>query len=348
MYNIYPNTNLLNMRNHKTYILLLITIITSTAFSQEQAHWSAARPDGHAPISVMGDHTHHKNEVMFSYKYMPMWMEGSLSGRNAASDGTIFENYMAAPKKMHMEMHMLGAMYATSNNITLMVMVHYLSNSMDLKTKMGMDFGTQSKGFGDISIAALFNLLKLTDQSVHAMLGVSIPTGDIDQRGDTPMMANAQLAYSMQLGSGTWDPILGVTYLGQSDKFSWGAQLKQMLRLGENSETYRLGNQFRAGSWAAIKLNKNFSFSGSLRYTNLSRIKGADKDMNPGMMPLFNTENSGRNQTDAGIGINFYIPKGSLKNLRFASELLLPVTQSVNGIQMKNTSLATFGVQYTL
>ena len=70
--------------------------------------------------------------------------------------------------------------------------------------------------------------------------------------------------------------------------------------------------------------------------------------MNPGMMPLFNTENSGRNQTDAGIGINFYIPKGSLKNLRFASELLLPVTQSVNGIQMKNTSLATFGVQYTL
>ena len=29
-------------------------------------------PDSHAPISVMGDHTHKKNEVMFSYRFMKM------------------------------------------------------------------------------------------------------------------------------------------------------------------------------------------------------------------------------------------------------------------------------------
>ena len=336
------------MRNYHSYILLLLIIISSTTFSQEQVHWSAARPDGHAPISVMGDHMHHKRQVMFSYKYMPMWMKGNLSENDDVSNVTIFENYMAAPVKMEMEMHMLGAMYAPSDNITLITMVHYLSNSMDLKTKMGMEFSTQSKGFGDISIAALFNLLRLPRQSVHAMLGISIPTGNIDQRDDTPMMPNAQLAYSMQLGSGTWDPILGITYLWQSNRFSWGSQLKQTFRVGENNETYQLADHFCTVGWAAIKLNENFSFSGSLRYTKLSSINGSGKDMNPAMMPLFNNLNSGRSLTDAGIGVNFYIPEGSLKNLRFATEVLLPITQRVNGIQMKNTSLATFGIQYVL
>lgn len=336
------------MNNYRSYIILFLTTVSITGFSQEHAHWSAARPDGHAPISVMGDHTHHKGEVMFSYKYMPMWMEGSLNESDAVSNATVFENYMAAPQKMQMDMHMLGAMYAPSEKITLMGMVHYLSNSMALKTKMGMAFNTESKGFGDMSIAALINLAQLPHQSVHAMLGISIPTGNIDQRGNTPMMANAQLAYSMQLGSGTWDPILGITYLGQSDNFSWGAQLKQTIRWGKNNEAYQLGNHFRTVGWAAIKLNKNFSFSGSLRYTKLSSISGSDKDMNPVMMPLFSTENSGRSQTDAGVGINFYIPEGPLKNLRFATEILLPITQRVNGIQMENTSLATFGIQYAL
>ena len=31
-------------------------------------------PGAHAPISVMGDHTHKKKEVMFSYRFMKMQM----------------------------------------------------------------------------------------------------------------------------------------------------------------------------------------------------------------------------------------------------------------------------------
>ena len=39
--------------------------------------WTAARPDGHAPISVMGDHMHAMGEWMVSYRYMTMDMEGT-------------------------------------------------------------------------------------------------------------------------------------------------------------------------------------------------------------------------------------------------------------------------------
>jgi len=58
-----------------------ITLISISLFSLSSAHegpWTAARPDGHAPISVMGDHMHKMGEWMVSYRYMSMEMEGLL------------------------------------------------------------------------------------------------------------------------------------------------------------------------------------------------------------------------------------------------------------------------------
>ena len=330
-----------------TPILGAILLWSNVTIAQEN-QWTSARPDGHAPISVMGDHYHKKGEFMFSYRFMPMWMEDNIQSSDDISNEDIYQNFMVAPQKMNMNMHMLGAMYAPSDRVTLMVMGNYISNSMDLRTGMGVDFTTESGGLGDITVSSLIKILNNNRQSLHGNVGVSIPTGDIDQRDATPMMNDAQLAYPMQLGSGTWDPSLGLTYLGQSDKLSWGAQSKYKFRLGENSENYTFGNRFDVVGWGAIKVSDYFSFSTSLSYFDTQKIDGVDADLNPMMMPLFNTDNSGRNQLDVGIGTNFFVPKGSLKDLRIGAEIKIPAYQQVNGIQMKNTLMATFGIQYTI
>ena len=330
-----------------TPILGAILLWSNVTIAQEN-QWTSARPDGHAPISVMGDHYHKKGEFMFSYRFMPMWMEDNIQSSDDISNEDIYQNFMVAPQKMNMNMHMLGAMYAPSDRVTLMVMGNYISNSMDLRTGMGVDFTTESGGLGDITVSSLIKILNNNRQSLHGNVGISIPTGDIDQRDATPMMNDAQLAYPMQLGSGTWDPSLGLTYLGQSDKLSWGAQSKYKFRLGENSENYIFGNRFDVVGWGAIKVSDYFSFSTSLSYFDTQKIDGVDADLNPMMMPLFNTDNSGRNQLDVGIGTNFFVPKGSLKDLRIGAEIKIPAYQQVNGIQMKNTLMATFGIQYTI
>lgn len=325
----------------------IVFLCANVAMAQENK-WSSARPDGHAPISVMGDHYHKKGEFMFSYRFMPMWMEDNLKSTDDISNEDIYQYFMVAPQKMNMNMHMLGIMYAPSDRVTLMVMGNYISNSMDLRTKMGVDFTTESGGIGDITVSSLIKIMNSKKQSLHGNVGISIPTGDIDQRDATPMMNDAQLAYPMQLGSGTWDPSLGLTYLGQSDKFSWGAQSKYKFRLGENSENYTFGNRFDIVGWGAIKVSEYLSFSTSLSYFDTQKIDGVDADLNPMMMPLFNTANSGRSQLDVGIGTNFFIPKSSLKDLRIGAEIKIPAYQKVNGIQMKNTLMATFGIQYTI
>jgi len=282
-----------------------------TSFSQTTTNFTSDRPDGHAPLSVMGDHVHGKNEIMLSYRYMEMNMEGILNESNESPLGEVLNQYMISPTTMKMKMHMLGAMYAPSDILTLMVMSNYTTKEMNLVTRMGNDFDTVSEGFGDTSISALFKLINQNKHRVHARVGVSLPTGSLTQSDDTPAVEDLRLAYPMQLGSGTVDPTLAVTYVGQVEKFSWGAQVTNTSRFFDNSD-------------------------------------GFDENFNPAVMPLFDSNNSGRSQTDIGLGANYYVKSGPLKSLRFAGELLLPISQKVNGFQMENQTSGVLGIQYSL
>ncbi len=328
-------------------VIGMLLLCANVAFSQED-QWSSGRPDGHAPISVMGDHYHKKGDIMLSYRYMPMWMKGNLRGSDDISNENLFENYMIVPLEMQMDMHMAGFMYAPSDRITLMAMGNYVTNTMDLRTRTGVDFTTVAQGLGDLSLTALIKVLNKKGQSIHGNVGISVPTGDIDQRDATPMGEESPLAYPMQLGSGTWDPSLGLTYLGQKENISWGVQSIYKFRLGQNDADYTFGNRFDIVGWGAYKVCDYLSFSGSLSYFNTGMIEGVDADFNSALMPLFDADNSGRRQLDLGIGTNFYIPAGALKNLRIGAEFKIPTYQNVNGIQMKNTLMAIVGIQYSL
>ena len=334
---------------NKLFFPLLGTLLLCTTSSIAQdSLWTSSRPDGHAPMSVMGDHTHHKGELMFSYRSMLMSMKGTISNSSRVNNETIYETYMVSPQDMQMEMHMIGAMFAPSEKLTLAVMANYRLNTMDLKTKMGVDFTTESGGFGDVSLTGLFQVFNRNRQSLHANIGLSIPVGDINQRDATPVASDTPLAYSMQLGSGTFDPFLGATYLSQWNQFSLGVQSTYRFRLGTNSQNYSLGNRFDFVGWGALKATDYLSVSTSVSYFNLGEINGKDSDLNPLMMPLFNTVNSGRSQWDLGIGANVLFLNEALKNLRIAAEVKVPIAQDVSGIQMRNKWLVTLGIQYAL
>lgn len=330
-----------------TICLFGILLLCSQWAEAQENPWTANRPDGHAPISVMGDHYHQKGEWMFSYRMMNMGMKGARSGTENISASSVHKNYMVAPEKMNMQMHMVGIMYAYSDGLTLMMMGNYTALSMDLVNRMNAAFTTESKGMGDVSLTALVKLYNQNQKSIHLQAGISIPSGSIDQKDDTPMMTNAPLAYPMQLGSGTWDPLMGLTYLGQSSFLSWGWQANYKLRTGENSNDYRLGNTFQALGWGAVKLSPKWSLASQLKYINRSEIKGKYSALNPMMMPLFDTRNSGGSQLNMGFSANWYFSDGPLKNFRLGASYEVPLTQNLKGIQMKTTSLLTFGIQYS-
>lgn len=345
----------------KNILFAFFAMFSFCVFAQEETNsnhhhennaWSSSRPDGHAPISVMADHVHHKNEWMFSYRFMSMKMKDLQDGEN------VFDQYMSAPEEMSMDMHMFGAMYAPFENLTFMLMGNYRSNTMTSNMNMVMPHGMsmemtsemKSEGFGDISVSALYRIFNKNKQSMHAQLGVVLPTGSIDEKGNMEMMDGSHemlMAPAMQPGSGSFSTKFGLTYLWQNRLFSAGAQTNALVRINENDHDYQLGNQYNLIGWMAIKTTDFLSFSLRGKADYVEEIKGIDPRLDPMMSSTADPDNSGGFFTELGIGTNILVPGETLKGLRFGVEFGLPIYQDPNGTQLKNEYSFIFGTQYS-
>ena len=302
----------------------------------------------------MGDHLHHKGGLMLSFRYMNMAMDGNKSGTNDIENNDIFNSFMVAPQEMTMEMYMIGIMYAPTNRLTLMAMQNIVTKDMNLRARMMMDgmvmfrdFSTSSSGLGDLKVNALYGLVNNENNSLHVNSGVSIPVGDIEQRDDTPMMANAKLPYAMQLGSGTLDFTFGGTYKETYDSFSWGTQGLGTFRTGTNSEDYRFGNVYQLNLWAAYFATQNISLSARFLGVIEDKISGADPQLNPMMVTTANVNNYGSDKIKSFLGINMSFPESSsLNKLRFGLEAGMPIYEDYNGIQMDENLSFQLGLKY--
>jgi len=302
----------------------------------------------------MADHTHAKGEIMFSYRFMSMHMEDLKRGTEDEDYANILipngGKYMVTPIKMPMKMHMLGAMYAPSNKVTLMAMINYVSMEMDHITAMGVAFTTESSGFGDAKIGAIYKVFNKKRQQLHTSLLISLPSGAIDNKYVTPASDGEDviLPYPMQIGSGTFDAELGVTYLSQSGaNLSFGSQLKGLFRTGKNDTNYRYGNRYNLNNWVAYKAANWISFSARLEGLVVGKIEGMNPDLNPMMVITADPRNSGGKYLNSGVGFNLYVPNGSLKNMRFGFEFAIPLAQHLNGVQLKQQEIITMGAQYS-
>ena len=177
-----------------------------------------------------------------------------------------------------MTMHMLGAMVAPVDRVTFMAMLPIVQMNMDHLARNGNTFTTESGGLGDVKLTALVKLAEFGRSRAHVGLGASLPTGSIEEMDVTPASApnESQLPYPMQIGSGTFDVLPSLTYLGQSDAFGWGLQGSGVIRLGENSRGYALGNRGEATGWASVLVSD--ALSGSVRVTGSAwdNISGQD------------------------------------------------------------------------
>lgn len=161
---------------HIIILFLIFSVLSISAqeqSSQENHHNS--QPDSHAPIGVMGDHMHQKNEWMISYRYMNMRMEDLKEGSEDVSFSDALADYMVTPTRMDMQMHMIGVMYAPSNKVTLSLMLPYVRFEMDHLTRMNTTFITESDGVGDIALNALYSINKAEHSNLHAQVGLVIP-----------------------------------------------------------------------------------------------------------------------------------------------------------------------------
>lgn len=306
-------------------------------FAVEHHHQHHAGPS--APIGVMGNHIHPKGEWMLSYSLMQMQMDGNRDGTDRVS--TPLAGYMVSPQSMDMTMHMLGVMYGYTENITLMAMLPVQKLSMDHTVNMtGEAFTTESSGAGDVQISLLFK----TNDKWITQLGISFPSGSIDEKDITPMSAGTpvQLPYPMQAGSGSTDIILGATYNNAGINSNWGTQAKIITRTEDNDRDYRAGNKVNLTGWYSYSIDNKNSTSIRMNIEDWENISGADTELNPVMVPTADANLRAGTRADILLGYNYQVSKSYL----FGVEAGIPVYQKLDGPQLETDLIMQLGVQY--
>lgn len=348
---IKPTNNLTGAKCLATFIYFFI--FTSISFADD---WTSTRPDGHAPIGVMGDHAHKQGEWMFSYRTMHMDMEGNRKDDSGVNTTEVLSDFVVSPTSMTMDMQMFGAMYAPNDNLTLMLMAPYIELEMDHINRMGAKFTTKSSGLGDVKIGSLYTLTHGPGSNLLLNFSISIPTGSNTEKGRTPV-GEIRLPYPMQLGSGTYDFMPGLTYLSQSDNYSWGAQVIATIRTGKD-QGYRLGNRLDGSLWLSKKLSDSISISGRVSGEAWGDINGSDEKISQTLMPMgmgpFPSVPTalpnlrGGSRFNFSIGANYYIRSGFAEGHRLAFEVGMPIYQKLDGPQLEMDWTSTLGWQLAL
>ena len=350
--------------------IALSTIALSTA---AQAHDIYA--DDHAPIGVMADHAHKKGEFMLSLRVMHMEMDGNQIGTEEVSPDTIVTTVpnrffgmpgqpptlRIVPTDMRTDMVMLGAMYAPSDAVTLMVMGNYLEKEMDHTTYMGGmgtnvrgTFQTNPKAFGDTKVAALVPLLghptagSMDTDELTLKAGVSLPTGSTDETAQilTPMggTPTVRVPYMMQAGTGTFDLEPALTYKGRRGKLGFGAQASASIRINDNKWGYAFGDTYEGTAWLSYRAAQWLSLSARVKGRTMGQVEGIDPSI-MGPVQTANPDFQGGERVDVLGGINLVGTHGPLAGHRLALEVGMPVYQDLNGPQMAGDWMLTVGWQ---
>ena len=291
---------------------------------------------------------------MLNYRPMFMHMEGNRIGTNEVSPEFIVTTVpnpnggpptlRVVPTEMDVQMHMLMAMYAPTDWLTLMAMGSYVEKEMDHITFAGPagttrlgTFTTRSEGISDSKLSAIFRLYNDGRHRVQVTTGLSLPTGSITETDDvltpTGTTPTLRLPYSMQLGSGTFDFLPGITIRGRQGPWSYGARYRGVIRLGDNDEGYAFGDFHALTAWGAYQWTP--VVNASLRIA--ARTEGSISGKDPLIAAPVQTAVpalQGGDRVDLFLGLGL-TGQGSLQGYRLDAEVGVPIHQDLNGPQLE-------------
>ena len=386
-----------DFRSYTIYVALNLAVGDKTLAAHagesggDDGYSGYAVKGGYAPAGVtFGNMLANAGDFQIDYRYSLSDRSGHMySGSKSVGDKKIVNRgcgdapCLLTPSTILSHNQTLDIMYAPTVWLTLVMTPELVDMHMDLRLLNGAPLFPSgifnpgpaeslhhtTGGVGDTTFTALFELFDDGTNHLQAGLGLSAPSGSIDQRLS---LSEEFDNYTMQLSSGTWDVHPNLTYTGQIDGWFWGAQVNGAVRTeSRNHSGYALGNEFQSTAWGGY----NFLdwLSGSLRgvYTADGGIKGefvphrvpsivAYKLVGTELVavygdtflpetvlgPMENPANYGARNWDIGLGLSAVVPGGHFQGNRFSVEWLQPVASDFNGYQLARTG--TFTISWNI
>ena len=167
--------------------------MTPAMAEMDHSQHDMSEHSAHTGAAAHIHHSHEKGMWMLEYRFMRMHMDGLLDGTGSVDSRDISgalpgmppvinptRSYLMAPTEMNMDMHMLMLMVGITDRLSLMAMMNYLDNEMDMVMHMpvlDMTGTMETSGLGD---SLLGGMLTINDRWTSS-LSISLPTGGIDE-----------------------------------------------------------------------------------------------------------------------------------------------------------------------
>ncbi len=321
------------------------------------------------PMNIPGGGVPETQEIRF--KISPMWM--SMDGLRDGSESLAAESllgmpvmmgsatgkYMAVPVAMDMRMLNTAIGYSFTDDFFAALMLMTKENDMVMRFNSMMQglsgesgFTMKSSGLADTMVMAKYRLYAddplIPRRQASLLFALSMPTGSLDEKnGNHPLALRQteQLPYSMQLGSGTFDPTVGILYQASRSPYWWGANASATLRLYDNDRDYHLGNEYKLDLYGMYQFRHDMLVQLQLNASHRDKIQGEmdeavtgfsgrvtkNDPASPYLSPLWDPNRYGGRKVLATVG--FQWQPTSLQILDF--NVGVPLYQHLNGPQLE-------------
>ncbi len=196
----------------------------------------------------------------------------------------------------------------------------------------------QADGFGDLELLAKYRFLRLDDRGVatnFALLGgVSLPTGDDDQRS-----GGVRLDPDLQPGSGGIDPMFGIAATHEPGRWRFNAATMYHLRTDTDDDGARPGNDLTVELAAGNRFWLEPYPGPFMRLDLVGRYYQQGRDRLAGLLP----DTGGDRWT---MGLNYAFRPRPQLDLQVYFEL--PIAQHLHGTQLGTDWVldVTFGYRF--
>jgi len=226
--------------------------------------------------------------------------------------------------------------YGVSGKLALFGVLPYRDNKLKL-TVAGQRATRSASGFGDLTAFGRYTVVQRDQPGrnfrIAPFAGVKAPTGDDNKRDSLGV-----LPPSVQLGSGSWDPLVGVVTTYQTLDYQIDGQFSYQ----KNNEA----NDFEAGDVARL--------DGSLQYRLLPRALGSGVPaffygvIEANLIHQQKNRFNGNSNPDSGGTRLFLTPGLQYVTRRWIAEtaIQVPVVQNLNGDALENDYIARVSVRF--
>ncbi len=352
----------------KRYLTYLLPVFALFMLQPGEAHaylgLCCSKCGGNMPLNIPGGGVPETSEFRFKISPVFMRMEGLRDGTTSIDTNSLLGmpaagKFMAVQENMDMYMLNVALGYSFSDDFFAGIMGMYQANRMDMRFNTVMQgmtgmpgYTMESDGLKDTMLMSKYRIFAddpmIPASQASLLLGLNMPTGSINKRNTTHPLGMRQkelLPYGMQLGSGTFDPVLGLLYQGSSSPWWWGVNGTYTGRWYDNDRDYRLGDQYNLDAYLMYQLRYDWVLEFQLNGESQGKIRGeADESLtgasghavqgnpnSPFMTPLWDTANYGGTNLFATIGLQWQPVPLHILNVQVG----LPLYRDLNGPQLE-------------